>query len=73
MQNASDPSPSEQQSAPDASLTEQQWRQRVEDARTRSAEFVEVVFDPPPELDMPQPATVRPAAKASRNESADLS
>ena len=40
LQNASDPSPSEQQSAPDALLTEQQWRQRVEDARTRSAEFV---------------------------------
>jgi hypothetical protein len=30
----------EQQSASDASLTEQQWRQRVEDARARSAEFV---------------------------------
>ena len=28
------------ESAADASLTEQQWRQRVEDARARSAEFV---------------------------------
>lgn len=39
-QSASDPSLSEQQSASDASLTGQQWRQRVEDARARSAEFV---------------------------------
>jgi hypothetical protein len=40
MQSSAQEAEQDSQSGSDASLTEQQWRQRVEDARTRSAEFV---------------------------------
>lgn len=40
MQPSAQPADQDSRSASDASLTEQQWRQRVEDARARSAEFV---------------------------------
>ena len=40
MQPSAQEANQDSQGASDASLTEQQWRQRVEDARARSAEFV---------------------------------
>ena len=40
MQPSAQEAGQDSQKASDASLTEQQWRQRVEDARARSAEFV---------------------------------
>jgi hypothetical protein len=40
MQSSAQQAEQDSQSAPDASLSEEQWRQRVEDARARSAEFV---------------------------------
>jgi hypothetical protein len=40
MQSSAQEAEQDSQIGSDASLTEQQWRQRVEDARARSAEFV---------------------------------
>jgi hypothetical protein len=40
MQSSAQQAEQDSRSASDASLSEQQWRQRVEDARARSAEFV---------------------------------